>query len=139
MAIWQVCCNIVPKRENITHLTNDQIISWKDISNSLTEIDFLRSEKSWSKDIIQYGKIDETCIEFIYDEVLEEISCRFDLRNLTKIELDSIIEYVQTNNALFFAEDHLFTPERNELVQFFKQSEAFKFCTNPSEFIKSLA
>jgi len=138
VAIWQVYCNIVPIRDNMTQLTQDQIISWKGISNSLPEINFLKSEESWSEDIIQYGKIDETCIEFIYDEVLEEIACRFDLRNLTKMELDSIIEYVQKNNAVFFAEDHLFMSERNELLEFFKQSEAFNFCTNPSEFIKSL-
>ena len=120
-------------------LTHDQIISWKSQSISLPEIDFLSNEKSWSKDIIQYGKLDETCIEFIYNEVLEEIYCRFDLRNLTKEKLNLVIAYVKVNNAMFFAEGNLYMPEERSLIHFFKQSEAFEYCKNPSDFIKSLA
>lgn len=64
MAVWQFQCNIIPLRENIDKLSRDEMISWKDISQPITSLDFLEREKSWSTDIVQFGNIDETCIEF---------------------------------------------------------------------------
>ena len=66
MAIWQFYCNIIPTRENIDKLSYDDIISWEGISCPMISTDFLQREKSWSANIVQYGKTDETCIEFIY-------------------------------------------------------------------------
>ena len=96
MAVWQFQFNIVPRRDDIEKLNRDEIISWKDVQEPTQKIEFLEWEASWSKEIVQYGKIDETCIEFIYDSnTLEEIVCRMDLRNLTKQKFILLIEYVQ--------------------------------------------
>ena len=74
MAIWQFQCNIIPTRINIDRLSRDEMISWKGVSQPPHELKFLEQEKSWSRDIIQYGKSDETCIEFMYsDNMLDEI------------------------------------------------------------------
>lgn len=90
MAIWQFQCNIVPARDNIEKLSRDEIILWKDVLHPTYDIEFLEKEKSWSKDIVQYGNIDETCVEFIYNKGrLEEINCRFDLEwHNVKIRLE---------------------------------------------------
>ena len=101
MAIWQFQCFIIPFRKNADKLGKDEMISWKNVEKPLMYPDFLKCEKSWSIDIVQYGHIDKTCIEFIYDKgKLEEINCRLDLRTLTKHNLACIVEYVQSIEAL---------------------------------------
>lgn len=65
MAIWQFYCNIVSSTKNSDILSRDELISWRDIPLPDYNIDFLKCEKSWAKNIVQYGNIDETCIEFI--------------------------------------------------------------------------
>ena len=102
VAVWQFQCNIIPLRENIDKLDCDEIISWQGVSQPKINLYFLEREKGWSTDIVQYGKTEETCIEFLFAKnELEEISCRLDLRTLTKYELTQIIEYVQSIEAYF--------------------------------------
>jgi len=138
MAIWQFQCNIIPQRLNIDRLSRDEMISWKGISQSLHEIKFLELEKSWSKDIIQYGKLDETCIEFLYvDNILDEISCRLDLRNLTRETLISLIEYVQEIGAMFLVGDVVCLPQIENVLEIMKNSSANQYCKNPVEYIQS--
>lgn len=87
MAIWQFDCYIIPK-ENVTAnicLEGDEIFIWGRQSVPIEKIDFLEQQKSWSEKIFQYGKADETCIEFFYEkDILMEIYCRLDLRSLSK-------------------------------------------------------
>lgn len=139
MAIWQFQCNIIPSRENIDNLSHDKIISWQDITQPIKKIDFLEREKSWSTDIIQYGKIDETCIEFIYEkDKLEEINCRFDLRTLTKNVFIQILEYVQNIGAWFFVGDKVYFPKPEIMIEVMKQSKSNQYCENPLEYLKSI-
>lgn len=66
MAIWQFDCYIIPKK-NVTAnigLESDEIFNWGNQSSTIEKIDFLEKQKSWSPKISQYGKSDETCIEF---------------------------------------------------------------------------
>ncbi len=138
MAIWQFQCNIIPTRLNIDSLSRDEMISWKGISQQPNELKFLEQEESWSKDIIQYGKSDETCIEFIYiDNILDEISCRLDLRSLTKNNLISLIEYVQEIDAMFLVGDMIYAPKIEVILEIMKKSKANQFCKNPVEYILS--
>lgn len=139
MATWQFQCNIVPARDNIEKLGRDEIISWKDVPHPTYDIKFLEEAKSWSKDIVQYGKIDETCIEFIYNKgKLEEINCRLDLRSLTKQKFVFLIEYVQKIEALFLVGDMVYPPKIEMMVEVMKRSEANKYCENPMEYFLSL-
>lgn len=139
MAVWQFQFNIVPRRDDIEKLNRDEIISWKDVQEPTQKIEFLEWEASWSKEIVQYGKIDETCIEFIYDSnTLEEIVCRMDLRNLTKQKFILLIEYVQKIDAMFLVGDMVYPPKIEILVELMKLSEANRYCQNPLEFFSSL-
>lgn len=139
MAIWQFQCNIIPTRANIDKLSRDEAISWKGASQPSNKIKFLEQEKSWSKDIIQYGKLDETCIEFIYfDNMLDEINCRLDLRSLTKTELITLIEYVQGIGAMFLVGDMICSPQIEDMLECMKNSKANQYCKNPVEYILSL-
>lgn len=138
MAIWQFQCSIIPTRVNIDRLSRDEVISWKGVSQPSHEIEFLEQKKSWSKDIIQYGESDETCIEFIYiDNMLDEISCRLDLRSLTKTKLTSLIEYVQKIGAMFLVGDMVYSPKTEDILESMKNSKANQYCKNPVDFILS--
>lgn len=139
MAVWQFQCNIIPLRENIDKLSRDEMITWKEISQPVINIDFLEREKSWSTDIVQYGKADETCIEFYYDkDKLEEIDCRLDLRTLTKHNLIQIVKYVQSIRACFLVDDKVYPPQLEIMIAVMKQSRANQYCKNPLEYFISI-
>lgn len=73
-------------------------------------------------------KSDETCIEFIYiDNILDEISCRLDLRSLTKTNLISVIEYVQEIGAMFLVGDKIYSPRMEEIIGVMKNQEQIGF------------
>ena len=104
MALWQFDFYIVPRERCVIveNLESKDILSWKQNSISLIEIDFLEKTPNWTEDIVQYGKADETCIQFLYeDEALEEISCRFDLRSLSKKMLKKIYIYKKVIEWMF--------------------------------------
>lgn len=139
MAIWQFKCNIVPAWDNIEALDHDAKISWRDVVQPTCDIEFLEREKSWSNGIVQYGKTEETCIEFFYVEnMLEEIECRLDLRSLTKQKLVSLIEYVQNIGAMFLVGDKAYPPKLDVMVEVMKYSEANRYCKNPLKYFLSL-
>ena len=136
MAIWQFQCNIVPARKNMDRLSRDEVISWKDETPPSHDITFLAQEKSWSKDIVQYGKLDETCIEFIYaDNILVEIDCRLDLRRLTKVNLVSLVEYARENGAMFLVGNVIYAPKAENLIEAMTESEANQYCKNPINYM----
>lgn len=139
MALWQFDFYIVPRERCVIveNLESKDILSWKQNSISLIEIDFLEKTPSWTEDIVQYGKADETCIQFLYeDEALEEISCRFDLRSLSKKMLEKILDYIERINGMVFYEGKIYAPEINEIIELMKNSKANKFCQNPINFFK---
>ena len=139
MAIWQFQCNIIPSRDNIEKLNRDEIISWKNVSPPKYDMEFLEKEKSWSKDIVQYGKREETCVEFIYsNNILEEIECRLDLRSLTKQKLVLLLEYVRKIGAMFLVGDMVYPPRIEIMLEVMKCSEANQYCKSPIEFLLSL-
>lgn len=134
MAIWQFECYIIPKKnaDNNVKLEMEDAIFWGKQDTSIEIIDFLGKQKSWSSKISQYGKDDKTCIEFLYkNEVLEEISCRFDLRSLSKKLLEQILDYVKKIDGLIFYDNKIFPPNIEEIVELMKCSKANKFCQNP--------
>lgn len=139
MAVWQFYCNIISQAKTNNTLDYDEMKSWKDVPQPKYNIHFLQLEKSWSQDIVQYGNIDETCIEFIYDEdKLEEIRCRLDLRSLTKYTLSQLVGYVQKIEACFLVENNIYPPQIEIVINVMMQSNANRYCKSPIDYIKSL-
>lgn len=139
MALWQFDFYIVPRERCVIveNLESKDILSWKQNSISLIEIDFLEKTPNWTEDIVQYGKADETCIQFLYeDEALEEISCRFDLRSLSKKMLEKILDYIERINGMVFYEGKIYAPEINGIIELMKNSKTNKFCQNPINFFQ---
>lgn len=139
MAAWQFYCNIISSAKSIDVLRYDEMISWNGIPQPKGNIDFLECKKSWAKNVVQYGNIDETCIEFIYEEnSLDEIRCRLDLRTLTKHMLAEIVDYVQSIGACFLVDGNIYPPKTEAMVAVMKLSETYQYCKNPLEYFKSL-
>ena len=142
MAIWQFDCYIIPKNNVITNvcLDCDDILSWGMQNRDIENIDFLEKQKSWSSKISQYGKEDETCIEFFYEkDFLMEIHCRFDLRSLSKKMLQNILDYVKKNEGMIFCDGRIYSPDINEIIKLMKNSKANKFCQNPMNLFEELS
>lgn len=142
MAIWQFDCYIIPKKNMITNirLDSDDIYTWGIQTVIVEQINFLEREESWSETILQYGKEDETCIEFFYEEgMLMEINCRFDLRSLSKKLLKEILDFVEKIDGMIFYEGKIYAPKLDEIIELMKRSKANKFCQNPINFFEELS
>lgn len=140
MAIWQVYSNIIPKSNYRNENEQENLISWKNKKIKEKKINFLQKKDSWSKNIIQYGECDKTCIEYIYDNnELVEIVCRFDLRSITKDLLMDIINYVHNNDACFLIDGKVYFPEIKEISEAIQTNKAFSFCENPLGFLDKIS
>ena len=142
MALWQFDFHIVPRRKCVIaeDLDNEDILSWKQDEISSIEISFLERKASWTEDIVQYGRVDGTCIEFLYeDKNLEEISCRFDLRSLSKKLLKEILDFVEKIDGMVFYEGKIYAPKLDVVVELMKNSKANNFCQNPIKFFEELS
>lgn len=140
MAVWQYSCHIIPIRHGVSNLEYEEIISWRGVSCPQQEINFLDVKKSWSKDIIQYGDIDKTCIEFVFeDNELIEIECRIDLRNFSKSIFMEILNYVKMINAVFECDGQLCLPKEKDMINLIINSKAYAFCNNPIAYLDSIS
>ncbi|SET72386.1 hypothetical protein SAMN05443270_1132 [Lacrimispora sphenoides] len=104
MAIWQFDCNIIPRIDKFTRTDTLDITSWIGIVLNKKAIQYLNQilepQKSWTKDIIQFGKDDETCIKFLKEkEEIDEISCRLDLRTLKREDIQNILTFINESGG----------------------------------------
>lgn len=142
MALWQFNCYIVPKQKVVIEekLDDENILSWNMCNIILEKIDFLEKQVSWTEDIVQYGKDNETCIQFLYEDgLVEEISCRFDLRSLSKKMLEQILDYINKIEGMIFYEGNIYSPSIEEIVELMKKSKANKFCQNPTNYFEEMS
>lgn len=140
MAIWQVSFFVIPQKNSKCNLSSEKTLSWGQQSTSIEKIDFLEKEESWTNQISQYGRDDETCIEFFYEDgSLLEISCRLDLRSLTKDTLIKILKYIKSIDGLILFENKLYEADMNRIIEILKNSEANKFCKSPENYFNRLS
>ena len=138
MAIWQFTCNIIPVKTNSKGTSQSELVSWQEESMPVYEIDFLERKNSWSPQIVQYGEVDGTCIEFFYEnDKLIEIICRLDLRTITRKVFIQVLEYVKSIDAVFFIDNKSYLPEEDIVLTLIKNSTAYQFCRNPKEVVIS--
>jgi len=142
MALWQTPFFIVKKSSKILEKEED-ILEWRESQlnrESLLKISkVLHPEISWSHEIIQYGKTDETCLEISYDgNILSDIHCRIDVRNINKETLNEIVNFIVSNNAKIFKGNVFYKATLENLITIIRESNAFKFCENPFEFLNEL-
>ncbi len=142
MALWQFDCYIVERGKCIagSDSNDEKILFWEKGDILYDKIDFLERQTCWTKDIFQYGKEDETCIQFLFrNGLLKEIFCRFDLRSLTSQMLKNILKFVDENNGMIFYEGKIYYPDFEDIVKLMKKSDANNFCQNPKKYFDSFS
>ena len=148
MAIWQVSFHIISKSkkdvvDRIIEDNMDKIILWEDNISSLKSLDkiseLLPLEKSWSSSIIQYGSLEESCIKILLiSDSSFELSCRIDIRSLSKECAENIIEFIKDNKAVILYNEKYYDPTMNNLKEILLNSKAHKFCSDSERFLKDL-
>ena len=147
MALWQVELMIIPK-ERIIENTNVEEINIADLwngnkikENSINQVEqVLKRNKSWSEDIVQLGDTSETVIEIVYDnDMIEEITCRLDLRNITKKVVETILNFIDINNLAVIVNNKIYTNlTKGLIIDIVNESDAYKFIKNPEKFLEEL-
>ena len=147
MALWQIEFIIIP-REKIIENTNVEEINSADLWNgykikecSINQVEqVLKRNKSWSEDIVQLGYTSETVIEIMYDnDRIEEITCRLDLRNITKEIVETILNFIDINNLAVIVNNKIYTNlTKGIIIDIINESDAYKFIKNPEKFLEEL-
>ena len=130
MAIWQVSVFLVKKEKKNNSLG---IELWNEI-DKLNET--FPEEKSWCDSIKQFGKLDSTCMEIDTED--EEILLRIDLRNITKEQLEIIIQFAKSNDLKIRHENKIEELSISNLINIFKTSDAYRFLNNPERYLESI-
>lgn len=142
MALWQFECLIIPKACS-PEFNNLDIKSWLGITINDETIQYLQKilvpQKSWSKDILQFGHDDETCIKIIKENNnFDEIICKLDLRTLKRIDIEKILNFIEKINGELFYLNNVYPSTLDSLLTLINKSDAYKFCQNPIKYFENL-
>lgn len=144
MAIWQFDFMIVPQNKDIEDYNdNDNYMSWHGIKMPEDSLEFLSIHlpirKSWSNDIRQYGDKDSTCIEiYMLDDDIDEIRCRFDMRNISKTLLENIVSFINMINGKVYINGKSYKADIPSIIELVRDSDAARFCKSPMDYFKNL-
>lgn len=133
MALWQFEFSLIPKNANGE--------SWRERSAPKKAIQYLDTilKKSILDGVAKYGESDSTCIELFYeDNKLDEILCRLDLRNLTKLLLEKIVDFCKLADGVILYNGKSYPVDLDSLRNLMLQSKAAKFCQDPAKYLSML-
>ena len=134
MAIWQLDFNLVPDDGE------NSMGSFSLNDNSLLLLaDCLPQCQSHENDLMVFGDIDGTCVTiFYYNSKLDEIAVRLHVGALCKKQLDCILKFASINRLMISYNNQLITPTLEHALELIKESNAFRFVTNPQKFFEDL-
>lgn len=127
MAIWQVSISLIKTDDFSGYKGREQLNGLNELSVCFPE------EKSWCKSIIQFGKLDSTCIEIYIGENV--ISLRVDLRSVTQQQLETIIRFAISNELKIKYQNITKEPSFVNFIEIFISSDAYRFVNNPTAFL----
>ena len=143
MAIWQFDCMVIPHDNIEMDVDSEDILLWKgenilvDLEEKIEQI--LLRNKSWSKDIYQYGSLDKTCIELLCENACTfEFSMRLDLRSLSKENFKRIVGMIGEINGYILYQKEIYSPDFGIIIEVLKKSPAAQFCRDPIGYFESL-
>ena len=142
MAIWQVSIHLIA--ETNREFSNDKFIFNKNYRvnpSSTNMLIGLPKEKSWTNSIEQYGSLDKTCLEIIYDEkIISDIHLRlsvYDYKEKPEI-VRGIENFCKVNKLSLYYEKEVFPPSFECITQIVEQSDAFRFVKNPQRYMNNI-
>ena len=142
LALWNFSFYIInEKNEKLIGINEEELLSWKNItidSKSMKKLVQVFAEHESLGGIIRLGSEEKTNIEFLFENnCLLEIQANIDLRNMTIEELNCILDFMNSNDAVIFCYGRIYRSDRNELTKLLKGSNAYRFCENPIKFFQN--
>jgi hypothetical protein len=166
MAIYQYHLTVIP-RQSLLRQWDIIPVKVQVHDNPAFDEDDLINVKWWDKEQIDFGTIEKAILEFA-DQVewtnrsedvktfgdedknditivknelghLDVMSSRIDLREIDRSFIDNVLTIVkELNCVLLDRQGNLFEPTPENLSDNTKKSNAFKFVTNPTDFLDKL-
>jgi len=123
---------------------------WLDLNISLDNLSPLLKSfgdiQSWTqntKGLRSYGDTEANDISVCFDNItniVEEVSCRLDLRYLDKSFIDKVLSLaIQFDCLLMDAQGGLYQPALTALFDTIKLSNAYRFVGDPEQFLNDLS
>ena len=134
MALWQFECEIIPAsiKEMVPR-------PWSAVSPPAEPIRFLPLTETQPGRFRQYGDVDSTCIVLWYNgDTLTDISCRLDLRTLSKPVLEALVNYARTIHGDFLINEKRYSSSLDVILPLIKGSEANRFYKDPAAYFDSI-
>lgn len=66
-----------------------------------------------------------------------ELSCRFDVRNLTMNQINIVLKFIDENKALILYENVLYEPSIENIQVIINSSKAKQWIVNPIKFLEN--
>jgi hypothetical protein len=122
---------------------------WTDLNIHTSDLfpiieEFAAIGNNWGTESLKnFGDSDKDDIHVLFNkdtQQIEEVSCRFDLRELNKEFIDKSLLLAQQFNCLLMDNDGiLIQPNLSNLFQLIKSSNAFRFVSDPKKFFNDLS
>ena len=135
MAVWQFSFYLTENKDgvepSVTSINHESLIRVAEI---------LPVGESWLKNLQIYGDIDSTCLVLSYEnQELQEISVRLDLRDLSKSVLTNVLSFIKSNKLRILLDNgENMEPTMETILRLIKNSDALKFCAEPSAYLLNL-
>lgn len=134
MAIWQIAFQLVPS--NSLGFSDAFILDPQALKT--LENEFPRGQ-SWHENNMVYGFLDGTCVELFYHESkLDEISVKIHVGEVSPKTICCIIKFAQYNDLKILYDDEIFEANMDNVTHLIKNSKAYLYIHNNSEFWKEL-
>ena len=144
MAIWQLGFYIIPEEKIDFDLPCNKTLDESLLEWNLKRIDkkslkviskYLPIEKSWSKDITQYGNLESTCMEIANDVI--SIRIRLDLARITKTIFEAVLSFILANRCILYRIDtgDCYPGDRRGLSQLVVECRRFRIMRESNKFL----
>jgi hypothetical protein len=122
---------------------------WTDLNIYTSDLfpiieEFAALGNNWSTESLKnFGDSDKNDIHVHFNkdtQQIEEVSCRFDLRELNKEFIDKSLLLAQQFNCLLMDNDGiLIQPNLSNLFELIKSSNAFRFVSDPEKYLDDIS
>lgn len=127
MAIWQYDISLVPIRE----------MDRDNLANELSSI--LPRAESWSQSIMIWGDLDGNCVKVCDDGSPPELLIRIDLRGQSGSFVRRLVSFAtKMGFRIENADGKEMPPMTKDIAEDIEKSDAFRFVSNPVQFLESL-
>ena len=126
MAVWQFDFHAVKHGSS-----EDEDLFWNIPFEDINYIDFLKQEKSWMDDTIQFGNLEQDCIEIsLSNGLVESIFARIDVRDIDDEKLSKICAYLKRINADILYDNKILPANAENLSRAIMESKEYCYFHN---------